>query len=98
MDPEVPLAERLERGELIAFSPCPFALPDGSARTFLFDQQLESSKKNISYHPRSRALAGVLRRSAEQSTRLCDLLADFSTDATAWLTRLLPQYSGGLSP
>lgn len=98
MDAEMTLAERLERGELVAFSPCPFALPDGADRTFLFDQQLESSKKNISYHPRRRTLAGFRRRSAEQSTRLCDLLADFSTHATAWLTRLLPQYIDGLSP
>jgi hypothetical protein len=88
------VAQRLERGEVVFFPVCPFALPNGDDMTFLLEQQLASrAHKNVSYDPRRDRAAGFLRQSASQAERLHRLLADFARDATAWLAGLLPRYA-----
>jgi hypothetical protein len=88
------LEERLERGEILPFAPCPFALPTGPALAFLLEQRLKSSyQKNISYNPGSDTAAGFLLQSSDQAERLRGLLRDFSTAATTWLAGLLPRYA-----
>lgn len=88
------LAERLERGEVLYYPSCPFALPEGEDRLFLFEQRLGSrAHKNIAYDPATDRATGFRRRSAEQADRLRDLLAAFARSATAWLTRVLPRYA-----
>jgi hypothetical protein len=89
------LAERLEWGELITFSPCPFALPEGDDRVFLFNQQLHSSKKNISYCPEADSVTGFAYQSDEQEDRLTSIMKNFARDAQAWLSTLLPGYARG---
>jgi hypothetical protein len=90
------LAERLERGEVIYYPTCPFPLPEGADRTFLFQQGLGSrAHKNISYDPATGKAGGYRRDSAAQAERLRRLLADFAEQATAWLARALPAYAAG---
>src|SRR5581483_8258926 len=92
--PERP-EERLERGEILTFAPCPFPLPAGERLQFLLRQRLKSAyHKNISYNPESDAAAGFRLRSPEQAERLRLLLRDFSAAATDWLGTLLPRYAG----
>ncbi|HXG12820.1 MAG TPA: Kdo hydroxylase family protein [Gemmataceae bacterium] len=91
--------ERLERGEILCYERCPFALPEGDDRRFLMEQQLRPwGHKNISYDPHTGRLAGFVRRSAEQAARLRHLLATFSEAATAWLAGELPRYARGCHP
>lgn len=88
------MEERLERGELIPFTPCPFALPAGDELAFLLQQRLKNAyHKNISYNPGSDSVAGFLLQSPEQTERLRAVLRDFSTGAATWLARLLPRYA-----
>ena len=90
------LEERLERGEVVLFAPCPFRLPEGEDRAFLFQQGLASrAHKNISYDPTTGRSAGYRRDSTEQADRLCRLLAEFADRATAWLAETLPGYAQG---
>jgi hypothetical protein len=90
------LAQRLERGEIIVYATCPFSLPTGDDRLFLFDQELGGrSHKNISYQPNTGRIAGFRRRSADQIARLRRLMAGFSETATTWLAKTLPEYAGG---
>jgi hypothetical protein len=96
-EPPVPggtLAARLERGELLTYAVCPFALPDGDDRRFLLEQRLAGwSHKNISYNPHTGRVTGFRRQSADQAGRLRELLAAFSRAATAWLAGALPGYA-----
>jgi hypothetical protein len=85
--------ERLERGELLTFSPCPFALPEGKDRAFLFSQELHSSKKNISFDPVTEDLTGFAYNSDEQEDRLISIMRTFATAAQQWLGSLLPRYA-----
>jgi hypothetical protein len=88
------VAERLERGEVICFSTCPFALPAGDDRRFLLEQQLSSrAHKNISFDPATGKAGGFRLQSATQARRLRGLLADFAREATAWLASVLPGYA-----
>jgi hypothetical protein len=86
-------AERLEHGELLTFSPCLFALPEGEDRVFLFDQRLHSSKKNISFSPDTDAVTGFAYQSDEQEDRLTSIMKTFALEAQAWLRTLLPNYA-----
>src|SRR5207248_365638 len=87
-DPRAPLEERLERGEVIFYAACPFPLPGGADREFLFRQGLGSrAHKNVSYDPATGKAAGFRRESPEQAERLRRLLAEFAEGATSWLAQ-----------
>lgn len=89
-----PAEERLERGEVLYFPVCPFALPEGDDRDFLLRQQLAGrAHKNISYNPRTDKIGGALRESHDQASQLRELLASFSRNVTQWLARTLPRYA-----
>jgi hypothetical protein len=89
-----PLAEQLERGEVIHYPVCPFPLPVGDDRRFLLEQRLSSrAHKNISYDPHTGKAGGFLCHSPAQAGRLRDLLAEFSRTVTAWLAGVLPAYA-----
>src|SRR5262245_46377996 len=90
------LEQRLERGEIVTFEPCPFALPIGDDRSFLLQQQLRSSAhKNISYNPADDSVWSFVNHSAEQAARVRDLMREFSRNACAWLASQLPAYAAG---
>jgi hypothetical protein len=94
IDLSAPPDARLERGEVVAFSTSPFALPAGEDAEFLLAQTLASrAHKNISYDPRTGRSAGFSRRSREQGQRLTRILAEFAERATEWLTAFLPRYA-----
>ena len=87
-------AERLERGEVIYLAECPFALPQGDNREFLFAQTLGGRiHKNISYDPTTGKVGGYTKQSAEQANRLRQLLAGFAASATNWLKTQVPNYA-----
>jgi 3-deoxy-D-manno-oct-2-ulosonic acid (Kdo) hydroxylase len=93
------LEERLERGDIVPFQPCPFALPGGDDLAFLMQQQLKSAAhKNISYNPADHSVSGATWHSSEQANRLQRLLGDFSERATDWLAKLLPGYAQAWQP
>jgi 3-deoxy-D-manno-octulosonic acid hydroxylase-like protein len=88
------LEERLERGEIVTFEPCPFPLPTGEDLTFLMQQQLKGvAHKNISYNPDTRLVTGFALQSLTQVDQLHRLLGEFSRNAIAWLRSLLPRYA-----
>jgi hypothetical protein len=89
-----PLEERLERGEVVYFERCPFALPEGDDHQFLLAQEHSRwGHKNICYNPHTHRVTGFRRHSADQPARLRQLLAAFSHAATAWLAGILPGYA-----
>jgi hypothetical protein len=93
------LEERLERGEIVTFEPCPFALPMGHDLTFLLQQQLKSSsQKNISYNPEQHTVAGYAYQGSEQAQRLLDLMCEFSQQTCGYLAKLLPRYARSWQP
>jgi hypothetical protein len=89
------MEERLERGEILTFAPCPFALPAAADLEFLLGQRLRSShQKNISYNPASDTAAGFRIESPAQAERLRGLLRTFADSAGSWLAQVLPRYAG----
>ena len=72
------LEERLERGEIVTFEPCPFALPGGNDLSFLMHQQLKVTAKNISFNPENGAVSGFVSQS-DQQTDNCDAAGEFRT-------------------
>jgi hypothetical protein len=93
------LEQRLERGEIVTFEPCPFALPAGDDLAFLMAQQLRgAAHKNISYNPANNSVAGFVQSSMSQAERLQALLGDFSRRASHWLAALLPAYASAWQP
>lgn len=92
------LEERLERGELITFSPCPFALPQGTEHTFLCEQRLGATKKNINYDPETETVTGFAYESDEQEDRLTALMKDYAQAALTWLGKMLPRYARAWRP
>jgi hypothetical protein len=92
--PDGAIAERLERGDVVFFPVCPFALPEGDNRKLLLDQQLASrAHKNIGYDPHTGTASGFHKQSAAQAHQLRTILAAFSEAATAWLAQMLPRYA-----
>jgi hypothetical protein len=88
------LEERLERGEIVTFEPCPFILPSGDDLMFLLQQHLKSSAhKNISYNPVNHSVTSFVYQSRQQAERLQGLLRDFSQQTCGWLAALLPRYA-----
>lgn len=98
-DPIRPLArleERLERGDVIAYSTCPFSIPEGADRDFLLEQRLGSRvHKNIGYNPATGKARGFSHHTPAQAERLRSLLASFAESVTDWLKRELPAYASG---
>ncbi len=92
------MEERLERGEIVPFEPCPFALPSGDDLAFLLQQQLKNSSKNISFNPATRSVGGYVEQTPNQAARLNGLMADFSERTIAWLAALLPNYAHAWQP
>jgi len=98
-DTNTQIEERLERGDIVTFTPCPVALPTGDDLAFLLQQQLKSTHhKNISYNPANHTAAGFVQQSSAQAERLQNLLRDFSQQATDWLAKTLPQYAQAWQP
>ncbi len=93
---EPSVAARLEQGELLTFSPCPFSLPEGKDRDFLLDQRLDSSKKNISYNPQTGALTGGANPTPDG--QLPSIMKTFSDRARDWLRSMLPSYAMNWRP
>lgn len=90
------VAARLERGELISFTSCPFALPDGDERAFLCEQRLDGAEpKHIGYDPRLRRVYGCELGGAAQANRLQRLFGQTAGHVTRWLEGILPPYAGG---
>jgi hypothetical protein len=93
------LETRLERGEIVTFEPCPFALPTGDDLTFLLQQQLKSSsQKNISYNPEQHTVSGYAYQGPKQAQQLLDLMSEFSQQACGYLAKLLPRYARSWQP
>jgi hypothetical protein len=67
-------------------------LPIGTERAFLFEQELHSSKKNISYDPETEELTGFAYHSDEQEDRLHGIMKAFARQARDWLRTVLPRY------
>jgi hypothetical protein len=93
------LEERLERGEIVTFEPCPLALPTGNDLAFLLQQQLKgSSHKNISYNPAQHTVSGHAGRGPEQVQSLLNLMREFSQQSCGYLAKLLPRYARSWQP
>ncbi len=90
------LAERLERGELIHFPTCPFALPHGKDLPFLFSQRLRFANKNITFNPHTDKLHGYGWKNRAQAQRLLHIIREFGEKAAAWIHHLLPQYHNAI--
>lgn len=87
-------AVRLERGEILRFAPCPFALPTADERTHLFALRLDAAEANqIEYDPRQHRADGFLPRANAAATWLRDVLARCGSEATRWLASFMPQYA-----
>src|SRR4051812_46489698 len=86
---------RLERGEVLFYPACPFAVPTGDDHAFLLRQRLARLAKNISYNPAKGRAAGFLRATPADAERLRALFAAFSESVTAWVDRTLPRYRHG---
>jgi hypothetical protein len=93
------IAERLERGELLAFAPCPFMLPTAEDLAFLRSQRSGGNiHKDISYDPARDLATGYRHRSQEGALRLRRVLRQFADRATEWLARLVPPYAASWQP
>jgi hypothetical protein len=93
------MAQRLERGQIVDYPICPFPLPEGDDREFLFEQQLASLvHKNIAYNPATGKASGFHRQSAKQAERLRELLASWAQSTTAWASSVLPSYARSWQP
>ncbi len=90
------LAEQLERGEVVHFSVCPFALPAGDDHVYLLRQRLASrAHKNIGFDPLTGRVSGYALGQAGSADRLQEILASFSHSVTAWLRMTFPSYARG---
>jgi hypothetical protein len=88
------LETRLERGEVVYFPQCPFALPQGDDLHFLMAQSLGGRRhKNISYDVHSNRAAGFRWQGEKQAVRLRELLAIFADNAARWLAVAAPRYA-----
>src|SRR3954451_8933752 len=91
--------ERLERGELLSFPHCPFALPPDDDLAFLRTQRLGLfSHKNISYDPTTGRVGGYQNQGAGPTERLRAVLTAFSAAVTGWLDAAYPRYAAGRRP
>jgi hypothetical protein len=85
--------ERLERGEVLFFPACPFALPRGDDLDFLLRQRLRGRRhKKMALDPLTGRTSGFPRAEAD-AARLTDLLGSFGQQAASWLGGLLPRHA-----
>jgi hypothetical protein len=90
---------RLESGEILLFTPCPFPLPTGEDLTFLFQQKIGGlGHKNISYHPQKNQVTGYEWHSSQQAENLGRLLHHFADTSKTWLADLCPGYAQDWRP
>jgi 3-deoxy-D-manno-oct-2-ulosonic acid (Kdo) hydroxylase len=88
------LDDRLERGEIVYYPACPFALPQGDDLSFLMAQTLGGRRhKNVSYDPATHRCTGFRWHSDRQAERLRDLLCSFADRAAQWLATAAPHYA-----
>ncbi len=91
------LEQRLERGELVHFAECPFALPSPEDRNFLLEQKLEGEKE-IVFDPAEHHARGFCRAGDDPSLRLTHLMGSMTQHAHAWLAETFPVYASGWQP
>src|SRR5438094_92915 len=92
-------AERLEAGEILRLAPCPFPLPEGEEREFLFQQRLRPQLGKYIHCDVSRGqVHGLADRSPATVSRLATILLSFSQHARAWLKDVLPAYAEAAMP
>jgi hypothetical protein len=92
------LAERLERGELLTFTPSPVAL---AAQHFSLLRSLRprgSVHKDISYNPARRLATGFRCEAPADADSVRAILCEFAAQAAGWLARLLPRYASSWQP
>ena len=90
------LAERLERGEVVHFPRCPFAVPNRADLGYLLEQRLASrAHKNIGYDPHTDKVSGYSTSPVGSPEKLRRLLANFSRVVTDWMTATFPTYARG---
>lgn len=89
------LEARLERGEVLFFPTCPFALPTGADLTLLLEVQLGRLSKNVCCEPASKKLSGVVGTDPDRQERLRTIFLNFSKTVTEWMEKTLPRYRGG---
>jgi hypothetical protein len=89
-------AQKLERGDIVHFPVCPFALPGADDHQFLLMQRLASrAHKNIGYDPTTGKVSGYAWSGADQAQRLQKVLGEFSQSVTSWLSGTFPRYATG---
>ena len=85
---------KLERGDILFFRQPPFDLPEAD-RQFLLGQRQSGFKahKNISYRPKTDELRGSAGESAEDTTRLTEIMRRYSQQVTAFVDSFLLPYA-----
>jgi hypothetical protein len=93
------IAERLERGEILTFAACPFALPAVEDLAFLRSQASAGSvHKDINFNPARNVVTGFRHESNAQAQHLREVLHNFADGAAGWLADLLPTYARSWQP
>ena len=88
-------AERLERGDIVLFAPCPFALPTADERAKLFELSIDTADAgHVGYDRRLGRVYGFLPNRAANAIWLRGVLERTGNEATRWLTDLIPRYAG----
>ena len=87
--------EELERGGILYFEGIPFDFPRADIE-FLLSQKQSSFKghKNVSYRPKTDLLRGDAGETPEASAKLREVMRDYSTNVTAFLSKFLSPYAG----
>lgn len=92
------LEARLERGEVLFFPTCPFALPAVAEMAVLQDVQLGRLAKNVSFDCSTGRVAGFQRKHETRPAQLRGIFAPFSQAVQQWVATTLPRYEGGCRP
>ena len=88
------LPVRLERGEIVYFPICPFALPNPTQMQVLLEQRVAGSAGgHIVYDPASSEVHHAAGADRVATTKVAEILAEHAQRATAWLAELLPRYA-----
>lgn len=91
------LEARLERGQLLSFDACPFALPADADQELLQQLRLFGAKE-IAFDPARERLWGHEPLPSADEQRLRRLFAEGLAACEAGLQQLLPGYAGALVP